>query len=592
MAKHKKLKLLNLLGVIVFLGFVVGSLRQVSQSTLTINVVGKGEVNYTSGIYRKGRNINLKSTGVAGWRFDHWSGDISGKENPKKVSLIDDVEIKAVFYKINNKPEVKSKNKEELEDKDKIETSGGKELGAKDETELQKKEEGLEKKEQEELEKKRQEELERKKQEELEKKRQAELERKKQEELEKKRQAELERKKQEELEKKRQEELARKRKEELERKRQAELERKRKERLKNKEFKIMFGQEKKDLFKSVKRTSDGGYILAGWTESFASKAEDAYIVKTDYSGKQEWYKTFGGENIDRFYSVQQCSDGGYILAGLTKSFGAGRRDAYVVKLNNKGNVTWAKKFGEDKSDWFEEVRETADGGYILVGSTSAFGIGGRDGYIVKVDKRGNKEWDKVFRVKEGNEIYSVETTSDGGFVVVGYSGSPGNYQGYLAKLNYKGNKEWSREFGGQSNDKIYSITKSSNSGYILAGWTESFGAGGRDGYVIKVDSKGKKRWSKTLGGKEWDVFTSVKEFKNGDIVLVGETKILDDKGRDGYIVKLTRNGIAEWSKLYGGKGRDIFEDLDILPNNSVIIAGSREVDNNDINAYLVKVNLK
>ena len=143
-----------------------------------------------------------------------------------------------------------------------------------------------------------------------------------------------------------------------------------------------FGGERYDTAVSIQQTTDGGYIIAGRTESFGAGGNDAYLVKTDGEGIEEWYQTFGGEAYDAVYSVQQTADGGYIIAGTTRSFGADDNDAYLVKTDGEGNEEWFRTFGGEANDIVYSVQQTTDGGYIIAGDTESFGAGG-DVYLVK-----------------------------------------------------------------------------------------------------------------------------------------------------------------------------------------------------------------
>jgi hypothetical protein len=178
--------------------------------------------------------------------------------------------------------------------------------------------------------------------------------------------------------------------------------------------------------------------VAGYTDSFGAGSGDLFLIKTDANGNIIWAKTYGGTSYDEAYSVQQTSDGGYILAGLTSSFGAGS-DVFLIKTDANGNISWAKTFGGTSYDYAYSVQQTSDGGYIMAGGTSSFGAGG-DILLIKTDANGNIIWAKTYGGTYGDKAYFVQQTSDGGYIVVG--------------------------------------------------WTESFGAGSVDIFLIKTDANG------------------------------------------------------------------------------------------------------
>jgi len=149
------------------------------------------------------------------------------------------------------------------------------------------------------------------------------------------------------------------------------------------------GGKNDDEGNSLIQTSDGSYAIAGTTKSFGAGERDVYVVKLDANGNLQWTKTIGGKEDDKGYSLIQTSDGGYAIAGVTKSFGAGERDVYVVKLDAKGNLQWTKTIGGPKDDWGLSLIQTSDGGYAIAGSTESFGAGGKDVYVIKLDRNGD-----------------------------------------------------------------------------------------------------------------------------------------------------------------------------------------------------------
>ncbi|MFZ8803130.1 MAG: hypothetical protein ACO2PO_09120, partial [Candidatus Calescibacterium sp.] len=144
-----------------------------------------------------------------------------------------------------------------------------------------------------------------------------------------------------------------------------------------------------DGARSIIQSSDGGYVVAGFTESFGAGYEDIYVVKLDSSGNDQWTKTIGGRSGDGALSIIQSSDGGYVVAGYTRSFGAGDYDIYVVKLDSEGNVQWTKTIGGSFLDGALSIIQSSDGGYAVAGFTESFGAGGSDMYVVKMDTNGN-----------------------------------------------------------------------------------------------------------------------------------------------------------------------------------------------------------
>ncbi len=210
-----------------------------------------------------------------------------------------------------------------------------------------------------------------------------------------------------------------------------------------------------------------------------------------YEPDVQWQKTFGGSNKDFGRSVQQTSDGGYIIAGTTKSFGAGYYDAYFIKTDSEGNFQWQKTFGGTIDDYAWSVQQTSDDGYIIAGYTHSFSVGKADVYLIKTDPNGNQQWQKTFGGSESDGGYSVKQTTDGGYIITGRTKSFGaeGYDVYLIKTDSEGNLLWQKTLDGSLGDMGHSVQQTTDGGYIIAGFTSSFGAGYYDVYLIKLFSE-------------------------------------------------------------------------------------------------------
>jgi len=309
-------------------------------------------------------------------------------------------------------------------------------------------------------------------------------------------------------------------------------------------FKKTFGGKRGDGAYSIVQTKDGGYIVSGYTDSFGAGGRDVWIIKLDRNGNKIWSKTFGGKSWDEAHSIVQTKDGGYILSGETYSFGAGKSDVWIIKLDRNGNKIWSKTFGGKNWDVAHSIVQTKDGGYVVSGDTGSFGAGGGDGWIIKLDRNGNKIWSKAFGGKNWDVAHSIVQTKDGGYIVSGYTDSfgAGGSDGWIIKLDRNGNKIWSKTFGGKKWDVAYSIVQTKDGGYIVSGYTKSFGAGGRDVWIIKLDRNGNKIWSKTFGSKKWDVAFSIVQTKDGGYIVSGETYSFGAGRGDVWIIKLDSKG--------------------------------------------------
>ena len=305
-----------------------------------------------------------------------------------------------------------------------------------------------------------------------------------------------------------------------------------------------FGGSYGDGAYSVQQTTDGGYILAGYTESYGSGGVDVYLIKTDSSGNQQWYKTFGGSYDDSAASVQQTTDGGYIIAGYTYSYSSTLyADVYLIKTDSSGIQQWFKTFGGSYGDWAYSVQQTTDGGYIIVGGTSSYGsnIGSTsyaDVYLIKTDSSGNQQWYKTFGGSSNENGYMVQQTSDGGYILAGYTESygSGGVDVYLIKTDSSGNQQWYKTFGGSYDDDANSVQQTTDGGYLMAGFY-SYSSGSYDAYLVKTASNGNLQWQETFGGSSNESAFCVQQTTDGGCILTGWTNSYGSGGADAYLVK-------------------------------------------------------
>jgi len=325
---------------------------------------------------------------------------------------------------------------------------------------------------------------------------------------------------------------------------------------------------------SVQETADCGFIIAGYTSSFGAGNWDVYLIRTNMGGDTLWTKTYGGVEYDWGESVQQTLDNGYIIGGGTNSFGAGMEDVYIIKINSTGDTVWTKTYGGVNTDWGVSVRQTSDGGYIIVGSTYSFGSGDSDVYLIKTDGIGDTIWTKTYGGISWDEGHSVQQTPDGGFIIVGetYSfGAGGDV--YLLKTDSTGDTVWTKTYGGVYSDFGVSVRQTSDSGYIIVGSTYSFGSGDSDVYLIKTDGIGDTIWTRTFGDSTDDDGYSVNETSENGYIIVGSVYSFIKSGEDVYLLKLNGNGNLIWEETYGGVLLDIGNSVQQTFDNGYIIAG-------------------
>jgi len=309
-----------------------------------------------------------------------------------------------------------------------------------------------------------------------------------------------------------------------------------------------YGGPLQDLGWFLQQTSDGGYVLSGVTQSFGAGNEDIYLVKTDSLADLVWSRTFGGINNDRGNCIRQTADGGYIVVGFTESFGAGSSDICLIKTDANGDSLWTKIFGGTSDDVGTFVLQTADGGYIVTGVTNSFGTGNGDLFLIKTDQNGNPQWQKAYGDIGYDYGYSIQQLIDGSYVVAGYTSSfgAGDDDCYLIKTNSAGDLLWSKTYGGAGIDRARSVLQTADSGYMLAGFSYSFSSNGLgDAYLIKTDTNGDFVWTNFFGGESEDQIRSVNPTTDGGYILTGGSLSFGTGTYDLYLIKTDANGLAD-----------------------------------------------
>jgi len=315
-------------------------------------------------------------------------------------------------------------------------------------------------------------------------------------------------------------------------------------------FERTYGGDTLDAGYSVRQTSDGGYIIVGRTLSYGAGDLDVYLVKTDSLGELIWERTYGGDKSDGGNSVEQTADGGYIIAGYTGSFGAEWQDVYVVRVSSSGDTLWTRTFGGLNYDVGISVRQTSDGGYVVAGMTTPY-----DAYLIRMEQFGNPAWERTYGGIGWDAATSVSETEDGGFSVAGGSESfgSGGKDYYLVRVDSAGDTLWERRYGGSEDESASEHQPTWDGGWILAGDTESFGFASPKAYLVKTDSAGGVMWEQTYGGNIHTLAYSVYPTIDSGFVFVGTIIDTFCAGQpDLYIVRIDSSGNTLWEKAYGG----------------------------------------
>ena len=313
-----------------------------------------------------------------------------------------------------------------------------------------------------------------------------------------------------------------------------------------------------DAGRSMQQTDDGGYIIAGFSDSYSSGGDDVYLIKTDSLGDTLWTKTCSYSWNDEAWSVQPTTDGGYIIGGVTGWFSPTHGDVYLIKTDGNGETIWTRVYGGIESDVAREVQQTFDGGYIVIGYTLSFGAGNSDVWLLKTDSLGDTLWTKTYGAALFDYGFSGQQTADSGYIIAGCYNNEnfcveykkvnlGDVGGdvYLIKTDKLGNMVWSKTFDTGKWEKGYSVKQTTDNGYIIAGYSylSSFGA---RVYVIKTDESGDTLWTREYGTGYNNSGQSIQQTLDGGYIITGTLDY------DFCFIKIDSLGDVRWSTTYGG----------------------------------------
>jgi uncharacterized delta-60 repeat protein len=288
-----------------------------------------------------------------------------------------------------------------------------------------------------------------------------------------------------------------------------------------------------------------GFIAGGATWSFGAGGADLWLLRVDENGALSWQKTYGGAGDDYVARVRRTSDGGFILAGGTTSFGAGLYDAWVLKLDGAGAVAWQKVYGGAYDDFFQDIVPTADGGYIAAGIHRWSSVsGGPDFWVVKLNSDGTIAWQNRYPTTGYEQLNAVAQTPDGGYVAAGMTDASGAgfYDTWVLRLSAGGATVWQKTYGGAQWDEARSLGLTSDGGFIVAGYTQSFGAGRADAWALRLTGDGSVAWQKTFGGAENEELNWIAQAPDGDFIALGQTASFGASSYDLWLMKIGGDG--------------------------------------------------
>jgi len=380
------------------------------------------------------------------------------------------------------------------------------------------------------------------------------------------------------------------------------------------------GGEAAEDFRSIAQTFDGGYILVSSTPSVTGEVSgnhggsDYWVAKVSNAGILEWEKCLGGSGDEFARSVIQSSDGGYVVAGFSNSIDGdvtgnhGFNDFWIVKLDSTGALLWQRSLGGTQEEWAASVVESPSGNYFAAGFTRSnngdvsHNLGMMDEWVVELDNAGNLLWQNCLGGSANEAASCIINTADGGLMVVGdeasTDGQVSNNHGmediWLVKLDSTLNIEWEKSYGGSDHDNSVTVIQTSSGGYCVTGYTLSNNDdvtgnhGGYDGWIVNVDATGNLLWQKTLGGSADDFMNSVIEDSSGTYIVCGNVNSVDsgitnNHGlTDLWIAILNSNGSLNWQKCFGGTGFDGGNSIIHASDGGYVVGGGSSSNNGDV----------
>lgn len=325
---------------------------------------------------------------------------------------------------------------------------------------------------------------------------------------------------------------------------------------------------------AIAPTSDGGFVTTGETNSYGVGGIDYFIAKYDSAGGLEWNKVVGGSTSDYSQYVIQTSDGGYAVTGLSDSYPAGGGyDIFLSKFDSSGNLSWSKTWGGSADDYGQSLIQTSDGSYVVASITSSYGAGGWDMLLTKLDSSGNMIWNKTWGGPGTDESMEINKDASGNYIVAGWTDGygAGLYDAVLLKYDPNGNLIWQRTWGGSSYDVGESVVATADGGYAMTGYT-SLGAGGYDLFLAKYDSAGTLMWNRTLGAAGTDDGRQVVQAADGSYIITGYTSSYGAGGNDLLLAKYDSSGNFVWARTMGGSSDEDSRGLAMTTDGGYVAA--------------------
>jgi len=327
---------------------------------------------------------------------------------------------------------------------------------------------------------------------------------------------------------------------------------------------------------SIHKTRDGGYILSGWTKGFGAGDYDFLLQKYDNDNNLVWSKAIGGKSNDCAYSAIETSDGGFIVSGCATSFTKGDFDAVIQKFDLNGNLTWSRTAGGKRNDHYYKAIETEDNNFLAVGDSASFTGDDYDLLISKYAQNGDLVWTKVYGTNDNEHLFSIQRGEGGRLVATGCSIDPtrNTFNSFFLLLDQDGSIQWSKRNDLSEDNCLFALDSTTDNNYIAVGHIFNKDKNNYDALIEKFDVEGKVLWEKAVGDKDEEYALAVTEDSSGNYIVAGGSKNLDNENRQVFLGSFSQNGSYLWSKkLNTISSEAIAESADILNDGTGVIAG-------------------
>jgi hypothetical protein len=346
---------------------------------------------------------------------------------------------------------------------------------------------------------------------------------------------------------------------------------------------------------ALAQCSDGGFILTGLSECFGNDSGNIYLIKTDMNGVMQWQQIHGCDSLDGGNSVVTCPDGGYFIAGHTECWGAGDCDGFAMKTDSRGDSVWMNTYGNIYDDVAYDGIVSNDGGYVMTGLTIGFGFGEADVYLCKFDENGKRVWVQRYGGSREDVGWSVRQTSDNGYIIAGYTTSfteDSTCQIYLIKTDEYGNMQWQKTYGDSDSTDYrgYRVRLTPDGGYAVVGYCGNFNTNANS-LLLKTDASGNVQWMKQYKSNEaYFLTTGLTTTNDGGYLLSGGTLATSDSSAKALLLKVDQEGNLQWLRKIGSNGLN-YNAYNVIQttDGKYAFIGTAQINNNGVYDFLLMV---